>query len=147
MPDHPRATASLAGQPLRPLLEAFPAVCFTGALVNDIAYADTADMQWANFSVWLLTAGLVMGGLTVLAALIDFFGDARLRTIPATVLHGIGLVTAMVVALVNAFVHSRDGWTSVVPTGLVLSIVTVLLMALTGWAGRSLIYRHRLGVA
>ena len=101
MPENPRSTASIAGQPLRPLLASFPTVCFTGALVNDIVYANTAAMQWANFSTWLLTAGLVIGGLAIVAELVDFFGDARVRHIPAATLHGIGAVAVMVVALVS----------------------------------------------
>ncbi len=30
----------------------------------------------------------------------------------------------------NAFVHSRDAWESVVPTGLTLSVVAVLILLL-----------------
>ncbi|PIK73709.1 hypothetical protein CS379_06895, partial [Methylobacterium frigidaeris] len=49
--------------------------------------------------------------------------------------------------LVNAFVHSRDGWTSVVPTGLILSGLVVLILCVTGWLGWAMVYRHRVGVA
>ncbi len=147
MPDNPRLTARIAGVPLHPLLAAFPFVCFTGALVTDLAYGQTADMQWANFSVWLLTGGLVVGAFAVATWLIDYAGDRRIRTIPAALAYGVGLVGAMLLALWNVFVHSRDGWTSVVPTGLVLSVVTVLLIAVTVWLGGALVYRHRVGVA
>lgn len=147
MADNPRSIVSIAGLPLHPLLVAFPFVCFTGALVTDLAYGHTADMQWANFSAWLLTGGLVMGGLAVLTWLIDYSGDRRIRTIPAALRYGIGLLVAMLLALWNVFVHSRDGWTSVVPTGLILSVATVLTMAVTVWLGGSLVYRHRVGVA
>ena len=147
MPNNPRSTASIAGHPLHPLLVPFPIVCFIGALVNDIVYANTADMQWANFSVWLLTAGLVMGSLAVLTGLIDYAGDRRVRSLPAAMVHGGGNIVVMLLALWNVFVHSRDAWTSVMPTGLILSIVTVLLMGVTGWLGGTLVYRHRVGVA
>ena len=147
MTDNPRSTASIAGHPLHPLLVPFPMVCFIGALVNDIVYANTADMQWANFAVWLLTAGLVLGALAVLTGLIDYAGDRRVRSLPAALVHGGGNVVVMLLALWNVFVHSRDAWTSVMPTGLILSIVTVLLMGVTGWLGGTLVYRHRVGVA
>ena len=45
----------------------------------------------------------------------------------------------------NAFVHSRDAWTSVVPTGLALSAVVVLLLVVLGWTGWTAT-RHRVGV-
>jgi predicted membrane protein DUF2231 len=54
---------------------------------------------------------------------------------------------AGVVSLVNAFVHSRDAWTSVVSTGLILSAAVVLILLFTGWMGWSMVYRHRVGVA
>ena len=40
----------------------------------------------------------------------------------------IGNVVALVLAIVNMFVHSRDAWTSVVPTGLILSAATVVIL-------------------
>jgi uncharacterized membrane protein len=48
-----------------------------------------------------------------------------------------GLIgVAAFLSLVNVFVHTRDAWTSVVPTGITLStIVPILLLAagLRGW--------------
>jgi uncharacterized membrane protein len=34
-------------------------------------------------------------------------------------------------AFVNAFVHSRDGYTAVVPDGLILSILVVVILIFT----------------
>jgi uncharacterized membrane protein len=44
------------------------------------------------------------------------------------------------------FVHTRDGWTSVYPTGLLLSAIVVLILPFTGWLGWSMVYRHGVGV-
>ena len=57
---------------------------------------------------------------------------------------GNGLV--IVLSVINVFVHSRDGYTAVVPTGIVLSGLVVLIMMITGWMGREMVYRHRVGV-
>ncbi|MGY4314935.1 putative membrane protein [Bradyrhizobium sp. JR3.5] len=59
----------------------------------------------------------------------------------------LGNVVVMLLALCNALIHSRDAWTSVVPTGLVLSALTVLVMLFTGWLGWTMVYRYRVGVA
>ena len=48
----------------------------------------------------------------------------------------------LLLALVNNLVHSRDGWTGVVPAGLTLSVVTVLVMIVTGFLGWCMAYRH-----
>ena len=129
------------------MLVPFPIVCFVGALVTDIAYARTANLQWQYFSIWLLSAGLLMGGLAALAGLIDYFGDRRVRQARPATLHMILNISVMIVALVNAFVHSRDGWTAVVPTGLVLSGVTTVLLMVSAWLGASLSYVHGVGVS
>jgi uncharacterized membrane protein len=146
MPSNPRSTASIAGHPLHPMLVPFPIVCFVGALITDIAYAETANIQWANFSAWLLTAGIIMAVFAAIAGVIDFFGDRRIRSFAAAWVHGIGNATAVILAILNAFVHSRDAYTSVVPIGLVLSVLTVLIFLVTGWLGGELVFRHRVGV-
>ena len=78
-------------------------------------------MQWANMSAWLLTVGLVVSIFAVLAGLIDFMGDRRIRDLEAAWIHGLGNGLALILSIFNVFVHSRDAYTSVVPTGLILS--------------------------
>ena len=114
-----------------------PATCFVGALLTDITYWQSANIIWANFSIWLITAGLVMSGVTLLAALVDLVRGRRLAGIRPSWAAVLGLVLATVLALVNAFVHSRDGYVSVVPTGLILSGTVVFIMLLLGidWRG------------
>lgn len=140
-------TAHIARHPIHPMLVPFPIACFVGTLVTDIAYWRTADVFWADFSAWLLLAGLVMGSLTAIAGLTDFLGNRLVRAQRAAWLHMIGNVLVMVLSFVNALVHSRDGWTAVVPTGLALSIIVVLLLLFTGWQGWTMVYRHHVGIA
>ena len=87
--DHPRSTARIAGRPIHPMLVPFPVVCFVGVLATDIAYAKTANMQWANFSAWLLTIGLIVTVFVALAGVIDFLGDRRIRQLNAAWIHGV----------------------------------------------------------
>ena len=144
--DHPRSTAKLFGHPLHPMLVPFPITCFAGALLTDLAYLGSANIMWSNFSIWLITAGLVMGGLAALTGIIDYAGDKRVRAARPATPHMIINLSVFVIELFNAFVHSRDGWTSVVPTGLTLSVISVLLLGVSAWLGGSLVYKHRVGV-
>jgi uncharacterized membrane protein len=143
---NPRSTAQVAGHPIHPMLVPIPITCFVGTLITDIAYWRTANMQWANFSSWLLAAGLIVALLAVIAGFIDFLGDRRIRDLRAVYIHAGGNAIALVLAIFNALVHSRDGYTSVVPTGLILSALTVLILLVTGWMGWELVYRHHVGV-
>jgi uncharacterized membrane protein len=144
--DTPHATARIAGHPIHPMLAPVPIVCFVGTLITDLAYWGTANMQWANMSAWLLTVGLIVSIFVVIAGLTDFLGDRRIRALRAAWIHGLGNALALVLSIVNALVHSRDAYTSVVPTGLVLSFLVVLILAVTGWNGWEMVYRHGVGV-
>jgi uncharacterized membrane protein len=144
--DNPRSTAKVFGHPIHPMLVPVPIICFLGTLITDIVYWRTADMMWADVSAWFLTVGLVVSIFVVIAGLTDFFGDRRIRALRPAWIHGLGNALALFLAIINAFVHSRDAYTSVVPAGLILSGLVVLILLVTGWNGWEMVYRHGVGV-
>jgi len=117
-----------------PPLIAGGATLLIGAVLTDIFYSQTADMQWANFSVWLITAGLILALLAGLALVLDI---ALGRAGRISWVHLVALAGAALLSLLNVFVHSRDAWTSVVPQGLELSVVVAVCLAIIGWRGWS----------
>jgi uncharacterized membrane protein len=125
------------------MLVPFPIACFTGALVTDIVYWRSADVMWETFSDWLVTVGMIMAGFAIIAFLIDLVGGKRIRTLGWP--HAVGYVLAFLLSLLNAFVHSRDGYTAIVPTGLTLSALVVIILLVTGWVGSALADRDRTG--
>jgi len=145
-PYGPRSTVRIARHPIHPMLVPFPIVCFIGTLLSDIAYWRTADMFWANVSAWLISAGVIMGLLAGIAGLIDFLSNPLIRAQAPAWPHMLGNVLVLVLAFFNMLIHSRDAWTSIFPTGLILSAVTVLILLFTGWLGGAMVYRHRVGV-
>jgi uncharacterized membrane protein len=128
------------------MLVPFPIVCFVGTLLTDLAYWFSGEMMWADFSAWLVTAGVITGFLAAIVGLVDFVGDRRVRAQAPAWPHLIGNAIVLVFATINMLVHSRDAWTSIVPTGIILSAVVVLILLFTGWMGGSMVYRHRVGV-
>ena len=46
----------------------------------------------------------------------------------------------------NSLVHAGDGWTAIVPYGLALSAVNVILIFVTAWLGRSMVFQYGVGV-
>jgi uncharacterized membrane protein len=141
------STAQIARHPIHPMLVPVPIVCFVGALLTDLMYFATAEMMWADFSAWLLAVGLIIGLLAACAGLVDFFGNRLIRAQAAAWPHLIGNAVVLVLAFFNLLIHTRDAWTSVVPVGLILSILTVLILPITGWLGWTMVYRHGVGVA
>ncbi len=88
----------------------------------------------------MLAFGTLFAGIAALFGLIDFFG-ARAKPGIGWI-HMIGNLVIFAIALFNDFVHARDAWTSVVPTGLTLSAITVLLLVVTGFLGHRMAYTH-----
>ena len=43
-------------------------------MLSDIAYFKTYEIQWSNFSAWLIAGGLVFCGLALLFALANLIG-------------------------------------------------------------------------
>jgi uncharacterized membrane protein len=143
---NPRSTVRLRGRPLHAMLVPIPIVCFAATLVTDIVYWQTAAMLWADISAWLLVIGLLVSVFAATAGLIDFFGDRRIRELRAAWIHGVGNITALILSIFNALIHTRDAYTSVVPSGLILSALVVAILLVTGWNGWTMVYRHGVGV-
>jgi uncharacterized membrane protein len=125
------------------MLVSFSAAYFTGALVTDVVYWQMPDVMWERFSIWLIAAGLIMAGLAVIAYVIDLLSGRQIDR-PALP-RAVGYLLAVLIALFNAFVHSRDGYTAVVPTGLMLSALVVAVLILTAGVASALANRHRIG--
>jgi uncharacterized membrane protein len=125
---------------------AVPTTCFVGALLTDITYAETAEMMWANFSAWLISAGVVLGWLTCIAGIVDLVGR-RYATAPVpAAVYAIGILVVMILATFNMLIHTRDAWTSVVPWGVTLSAITMAILVCTSVIGWMALYRRNVVV-
>jgi uncharacterized membrane protein len=124
--------------PLYPALLPIPILCFIGALVTDLAYLGSAEMMWLDFSSWLLLAGLVGGGVAGVVLIVEVIRARDRRTLLP---HLLLLLGAWITEVFNSFIHARDGWSAVAPTGLTLSIVASVLSLLAGWFWQSASYR------
>jgi uncharacterized membrane protein len=140
-----RMDLPVGAQPIHPIVVPFSIACFAGAFVTDFIYWRTVAVMWETLSDWLITAGLIIAGVAIIAFVIDLVSRKQIRT-PAWP-HAVGYALAVLLSLVNALVHSRDAYTAVVPTGLTLSGLVVLILLFTGWAGSALVHRHRVGAS
>lgn len=113
--------------PYSALFVPFPFVCFTLTLLTDILYWRTANVMWSNFSDWLLFFGLVMGALAIIAGLVDFLRPAT-RALRPSLASVVAFIAVLALALLNSLIHAGDGWTAIVPYGLLASAVTLLVM-------------------
>ncbi|CRM83738.1 MULTISPECIES: DUF2231 domain-containing protein [Bacteria] len=118
--------------PLHATLLAGTVPLFLGALLSDIAYTQTYQIQWANFASWLIAGALVFCGLAFLFALVNLLRAERKAGQPTR--YVLLLLATWVLGLVNAFQHAKDAYASM-PAGLIMSAVVLLLTLAATWTG------------
>jgi uncharacterized membrane protein len=121
--------------PLHAILLAFPVALFTAALITDIAYFNTAQIQWANFASWLIAGGLFVGAFPVLWALIHVLRRWRSAG-RGHIVYLFTLLAMWLLGFIDALVHAKDAWAAM-PTGLYLSAVVTILALGAAWVGHS----------
>ena len=120
--------------PVNAFLVSATATLFLGALLSDLAYAISYQVQWTNFASWFIAAGLVFGGVVLLFALVGLrHADRRGR---GYLLYCGLLLATWVLALLNALMHAKDVW-AMMPEGLILSVIVLLLAGAAAWIGLS----------
>lgn len=119
-------------RPLHPFFVGLGGALLIAAPVADYMYFSNSLMQWANFAAWLITGGLVLALIAAICLIVDFvIGRAgRVRWLDLAL-----LAAAALLSLVNIFVHTRDAWTSVVPSGITLSTIVAILLLIAGLRG------------
>lgn len=118
--------------PLHATLLAGTVPLFLGALLSDIAYTQTYQIQWANFASWLIAGALVFAGFAFLFALVNLLRAERKAGQPTR--YVLLLLVTWVLGLVNAFQHAKDAYASM-PGGLILSAMVLLLTLAATWTG------------
>ena len=130
-------TTPRGGHPILRILSSFPIACFTSALLTDVAYVQTTNVMWVDFSTWLLAAGMAGGVVAAIAGVVSLVRGRRGRMQRSNWTIILGSLLVVVIAFFNNLVHTRDAWTAVMPTGLALSAITVLVMLATVWLASS----------
>ena len=140
------STVAIAGHPLHPLIVTFPIAFLTGVLGTDLGYWLTQDPFWARASVWLLGAGLVSGLVAAATGMMDFLKIDRVKKHSAGWIHAVGNIAALFLSLINWVQRLGNATGAIFPLGIILSTVVAVLLAVTGWYGAELIYRHKVAV-
>lgn len=117
---------------LHPPFVAMGGTLLIAAFFTDYNYLSSSLFQWANFSAWLITAGLVLALISAIFLFIDLLigGAGRIRWVDFAI-----LALAVILSIFNALVHSRDAWTSVVPDEIALSAITAILLLVAAFRG------------
>ncbi len=131
---------------LHPALSDFPLALLSAALVSDLLFWRTGVGQWAQFSFYLITAGLLSGLAAGLTGLIDFLTDEQARSLPSGWFHFVLTDLAIFLTIFNWISRLYDRRDSLLFTGLALSATVAGLLLVAGFLGGRLVFHHRIGV-
>lgn len=135
----PSTTIRPSLHPIHAILLSFPVAFFAAALLSDITFLNSAEVQWSNFSQWAITGALILGAPVVIWAVV-----AKVRSHVSGVRNRPSIYLALVsgmwlLGLINAFKHSQDAWSSVGPAGVLLSFLCSALAFAAAWIAHSTI--------
>jgi uncharacterized membrane protein len=139
------SVAQVAGHPLHPMIVPLPIGAFVGAFLADLAYVRTQDKFWARAAHVLSGAAVGTGLLAGALGATDFVGREQIRSRGSAWIHGGGNLAAVGLGLASVALRRDRHPDVVVPRGLALTTTIVGILAVTGWIGGELTFRHRIG--
>jgi uncharacterized membrane protein len=125
-PQRPRSAVAAV---IYGLLNPIPFGMFVAALIFDVTYARSGEVLWEKSAAWLIAIGLVLAIVPRLINLVQVWITARRYASRTDTLDFWLNLVAIVAAIFNSFVHSRDAY-SVIPAGVWLSACTVVLLSI-----------------
>ena len=139
-----RTPASIAGHPIHPMLVSIPIGLWIFSLVCDfVGMGAGANPAWRTVAFYCMGGGIVGALLAAVPGLIDLVSLPAGPRSTALIHMGINLT---VVALYVVNFWMRMGAPDK-PGNLVwLSLVSVLLLAVSGWLGGKMVYEHGIAV-
>lgn len=138
--------AKLFGHPIHQQLIVFPLGLLVTSVVFDVIHLITGTALWAVVAFWMIVAGVAGGLAAAPFGIWDWIGipnNTRAKRIG--LLHGVGNV--IVILLFAASLMLRKANTAA-PEGfaILLSVVGVVIGAVTAWLGGELVTRLGIGV-
>ena len=135
--------ASIAGHPIHPMLVPIPIGLWIFSLVCDFVHAGGASGAWASVAFYTIGGGIVGALLAAVFGLVDLLSlpPGPRRT---AIVHMALNLTIVVLYVVNFWLRFDAPQE---PGGLVwLSLVSIVLLVISGWLGGKLVYELGVGV-
>jgi uncharacterized membrane protein len=138
--------AKLLGHPIHPMLVVFPLGLLVTSVLFDIIGLLTTETSLTSAAFYMIGVGVVVGVIAAIFGLIDWISiPLRTRAKGIGLWHGLG--NALMLGFFGAsWFMRRDAPEAPAAAALVLSVLGVLLSAVTGWLGGELVYRMGVGV-
>ena len=135
--------ASIAGHPVHPMLVTLPIGLFIFSLVADIDAFGGREI-WPVVAFYCMGGGIVGALLAAIPGFIDLVSMTDERVKKIGLYHmGINLVVVTLYAVNFALRWGGDAWDG---TPFALSVIAIVLLAVSGWLGGHMVYVHGVAV-
>lgn len=130
--------ASIAGHPIHPMLVVFPIGLWVASFVCDLIFLAVGTVLWPVLAFYAMIGGTIGALLAAIPGAIDLFSITDRRTRRIGYVH-MGINLSLAVLFIANIV-----WRINVPVGsngpIILSLVSILLLGVSGWLGGEMVY-------
>jgi uncharacterized membrane protein len=137
------------GHPFHPLLVTLPIGAWVSSLIFDIvARAGNDETVFSRGAYWLIGIGIIGGAVAAVFGLMDLLTIPQGTMAKRTALTHMTLnVVVLVLFIVSYLLRRSDGGETAETTPFILSIIALVLLAVSGWLGGRMAYRYGVRVA
>ena len=138
--------ASVRNHPIHPMLIVFPIALFIFSLVCDVVYyAGSHNTFWKGVAFYAIAGGILGALLAAIPGFIDYLSirDPRIKKIATT--HMVLNLTVVALFIFNLGLR-YNAPPNTDMFAVILSVVSIVVMAVSGWLGGALVYEHYVGV-
>lgn len=140
-----RTPASIAGHPIHPMLVPIAIGCFIFSFACDLIAMATGNGNPWNLLAYYTMVGGILGALgAALPGLIDLLSLPPGYTKGIAVKHMLINLTVVAIYIFNAYLRHGGPQDLKLPT--ILSVVTILMLLVSGWLGGKMVYEAGVGV-
>jgi uncharacterized membrane protein len=144
-----RSPARVAGHPIHPILIPFPIALWTFSLIADLLYVWRDNPAWGWIAFYTLAGGIAGAVLAAVFGIIDYFSIRDKKVSQIAAWHARINVLALLIFAASFYLRTNSGagvigGSMTIP--LALSIIGVICIAVSGWLGGELVYKHGVAV-
>ncbi|SNB46692.1 DUF2231 domain-containing protein [Geobacter sp. DSM 9736] len=136
--------ASIAKHPVHPMLIPLPIGLWIFSLVCDIIMLSTGNPLWSILSLYTMAGGIIGALFAALPGLVDLF-TLNPSFVKRLGIWHMGVNLIIVLLYVINFLWRREILTESAGP-FILSLISVMLLGISGWLGGELVYVHGVAV-
>ncbi len=142
--------ASIGGHPIHPMLIPFPIGLLVFSLIADLIYLWSGDPVWENYiAFYTLLGGIIGAAAAAVPGLIDWATLTDPAAVKIANWHARVNIIGLVIFIASFYLRTTSGaqWIVSVPMlPFFLSLIGVLGLAVAGYLGGELVFKHGVAV-